>query len=174
MPTKAFLVAKIRNFHIQIVHFVIKDMCITVYRGNFRCPCTSSQSFVSNPFLAEFSLHLVWAPICKCSRSPGINSIARIYRPSVRENKPKTLFQWLNWACFFPKTGYINSGTGLLQLYKIRTLLLNKTYVKTHLGIFVDENGRMGPGFSSLYTLSWWGYSWASSLSKPAASSLSF
>jgi hypothetical protein len=82
---------------------------------------------------------------------------ARISRPSLREKKPKTLVSIIEnerFGLVFPKTGYINLGTGLLQLFEIWTPLLNKTCVKTHLGILVDENGRTGPGFSFLYTLS--------------------
>ncbi len=102
--TKAFLVAKIRNFHL-----VIKNIA---YRGKFMYP---HHKFVHELtcFCMNLQFRLVWARICKCLRSPGTNSSARIYRPSLRENKPKALISMIEnerFGLVFPKNWVYKFG----------------------------------------------------------------
>ncbi len=70
----------------------------------------------------------------RSSKSKFLKNSTRIYRPSFRENKPKTLV-FNDWkrafsACFL-KTGSINSGTDF------RFDAYNPVFVKKDMGVYM-------------------------------------
>ncbi len=120
---------------IHIINTVYKDLLLVFGAGRW-CLLYEGNTLLKFWSEAQFLVHDWGMKAAMASAGFILQSSARIYKPSFRENKPKTLiFSHAKrpfWACF-AKTGSINLGTGFPSIKKppIYPCLLSRSHPKS-------------------------------------------